>query len=168
MAEFPQICSHLQRRGHVFSFNFCLYLLIASTYLSHLPTYCIYIPFASTYLSHLPNYCIYILSITLISQPKMTCPQKSWRTDWEKEDQIRYLIWSNNKTSKGRDSVTNVTKVLVIQSVWPDWAIFCTLGNFLKPLATINWPKSFTFLDNFCKGVKIYHFSSEIIFGQLL
>ena len=28
--------------------------------------------------------------------------------------------------------------------------------------------KSLTFLGNFCKGVKIYHFSSEIIFGQLL
>ena len=39
-------------------------------------------------------------------------------------------------------------------------------GNFLKPLATINWPKSPTFLVNFCKGVKIYLFSSESIFGQ--
>ena len=29
-------------------------------------------------------------------------------------------------------------------------------------------PKSLLFLGNFCKGVKIYHFSSEIIFGQLL
>ena len=36
--------------------------------------------------------------------------------------------------------------------------VFCTLGNFLKPLATINLPKSLTFLCNFCKGVKIYHF----------
>ena len=53
-------------------------------------------------------------------------------------------------------------------SVWPDLAIFCTLGDFLKPLATINLPKSPTFLGNFGKGVKIYHFSSEIIFGQLL
>ena len=53
-------------------------------------------------------------------------------------------------------------------SGWPDWAIFCNLGNFLKPLATINMPKSPTFLGNFCKGVKIYHFSSEINFGQLL
>ena len=26
--------------------------------------------------------------------------------------------------------------------VWPDWAIYWTLGNFLKPLATINLPKS--------------------------
>ena len=38
----------------------------------------------------------------------------------------------------------------------------------LKPLATINLPKSPTFVGNFCKGVKINHFSSEIIFGQLL
>ena len=53
-------------------------------------------------------------------------------------------------------------------AVWPDWAIYWTLGNFLKPLATINLPKSPTFSGNFCKGVKIYHFSSEIIFGQLL
>ena len=41
-------------------------------------------------------------------------------------------------------------------------------GQLLKPLTTINLPKSPTFLGNFCKGVKIYHFSSEIIFGQLL
>ena len=25
--------------------------------------------------------------------------------------------------------------------VWPDWAIFCTLGNFFKPVATIILPK---------------------------
>ena len=36
-------------------------------------------------------------------------------------------------------------------------------GHLFKPLATIN-----TFLGNFCKGVKIFNFSSEIIFGQLL
>ena len=42
------------------------------------------------------------------------------------------------------------------------------LGNFLKPLATINLSKCPTFLSIFCKDVKIYHFSSEIIFGQLL
>ena len=49
-----------------------------------------------------------------------------------------------------------------------DWAIFCTLGNFLMPLATINLAKSPTFLGNFCKVVKIYHICSGIIFGQLL
>ena len=52
--------------------------------------------------------------------------------------------------------------------VWPDWAIFCSLGNFLKPLAPINLLKSPTFLGNYCKGVKIYHFSCELIFGQLV
>ena len=52
----------------------------------------------------------------------------------------------------------------ILWTVWPDWS----LGNFLKTLATINLPKSSTFLSNFCKGVKIFNFSSEIIFGQLL
>ena len=45
---------------------------------------------------------------------------------------------------------------------------FCTLGNFFEPLATTNLPKYITFLGNFCKGIKMYHFSSETIFGQLL
>ena len=53
-------------------------------------------------------------------------------------------------------------------SVWPDWAIYWTLGNFSKPVATMNLPKSPTFFSNFCKGVKILNYSSEIIFGQLL
>ena len=52
--------------------------------------------------------------------------------------------------------------------VCPDWAIYWTLGNFLKPLATINLPQSPPILGNFCKGIKIIHFSSETIFGQLL
>ena len=53
-------------------------------------------------------------------------------------------------------------------AVRPDRAIYWTLGNFLKPLATINLPKFPTFLGDFFKVVKIYHFSSKIIFGQLL
>ena len=53
-------------------------------------------------------------------------------------------------------------------TVWPDCVIFYSLGKFFKALATISLPKSLTFLGNFCKGVKILNFSSEIIFGQLL
>ena len=41
-------------------------------------------------------------------------------------------------------------------------------GPILKPLATINLPKSPTFVGNCCKGVKIFDFSIEIIFGRLL
>ena len=48
------------------------------------------------------------------------------------------------------------------------WEIYWTLGHFLKPLATNYLLKSPTSLGNFCKGDKIYHFSSEIIFGKLL
>ena len=40
--------------------------------------------------------------------------------------------------------------------------------RFFALWATINLPKSPTFLGNFCKGVKIFNFSSKIIFGQLL
>ena len=41
--------------------------------------------------------------------------------------------------------------------MWTDWAIYFTLGNFSKPGATINFPKSHTVLGNFCKGAKIFH-----------
>ena len=54
------------------------------------------------------------------------------------------------------------------QPLWPDWAIFWTLGKFLKPLAAINLPQSSPFLVNDCKGVKIIHFSSETIFHRHL
>ena len=53
-------------------------------------------------------------------------------------------------------------------AVQPDWAIYWNLGNFSKPVATISLPKSLTFLGNFCKGVKVFNFSSEIIFWYLL
>ena len=45
---------------------------------------------------------------------------------------------------------------------------FLDFGQLYKAFGKINLPKSPTFLGIFCKGVKIYHFSSEINFGQLL
>ena len=42
-------------------------------------------------------------------------------------------------------------------AVWPDWAIFCTVGNHSNPVATIILPKLPTVLGNCCKGVKIIH-----------
>ena len=39
------------------------------------------------------------------------------------------------------------------EPVWPDLAIYWTLGNFL---ATINLHKTTTFLGNFCTGVEIF------------
>ena len=41
-------------------------------------------------------------------------------------------------------------------------------GQLFKAFGNKNLLKSPTFLGNFCKGVKIYHFSSEIIFRELL
>ena len=46
--------------------------------------------------------------------------------------------------------------------MWPDWAIYWTLDNFLNTLATINLPKSPTFLGNFCKCVKLCKFKANI------
>ena len=43
---------------------------------------------------------------------------------------------------------------------------FLEIGQVLKPLATIYLPKSPTFLGIHCKGVKICHFSNELIFGN--
>ena len=42
-------------------------------------------------------------------------------------------------------------KKLCWRPVWPDWAIYWTLGNFLQRLATNNLPKSPTFLGIFVK-----------------
>ena len=53
-----------------------------------------------------------------------------------------------------------------LHPVWPDCAIYWNLGNFLKPLATFNLSKSPTFLGNFCKGVKIYHFLLKSFLGN--
>ena len=41
-------------------------------------------------------------------------------------------------------------------------------GQLFKASGKINLPQSSPFLGNFCKGVKIIHFSSDTIFGQLL
>ena len=74
------------------------------------------------------------------------------------------LTWDGWPVGLGRTWIG----IFGLGPVWPDLAIYTTLGKFLKPLATIKLPKSPTFLGNFCKGVKIYYFSSEIIFRQLV
>ena len=51
--------------------------------------------------------------------------------------------------------------------VWPELAIFWTLGNFSKPLATSYLPNSPTFLGIFCKGVKIFKFLVKSFLGNL-
>ena len=66
------------------------------------------------------------------------------------EKNCKFRIYSQHQQLAIRVSVTKLV-------------IYWTLGNFSKPLATINLPKSPTFLGNFCKGVKICHFSSDII-----
>ena len=81
---------------------------------------------------------------------------------------INFIIYCCVGKEFRRKLVALFCKKSVWKVVWPDWAIYLTLGNFSKPQATIIFPTTPTFLGNFCKGVKICNLSSEIIFGQLL
>ena len=50
--------------------------------------------------------------------------------------------------------------------MWPDWAIYLTLSKFLKSLATINLPKSPTFLGIFVKVSKSIIFLVKSFLGN--
>ena len=60
---------------------------------------------------------------------------------------ITLVHWPNCITNKATHFPSkNISNVLALQPVWPDWAIYWTLGSFL---ITFNLPKSPTFLGNF-------------------
>ena len=64
------------------------------------------------------------------------------------------LVWRSNLS------------VAYLLLVWPDGAIYWTLGHFLKPLVTINLLKLPLFLGNFCKCVIIYYFLMKSFLGN--
>ena len=53
-------------------------------------------------------------------------------------------------------------------AVWSDWAIYWTLVNFSRPVATIIFAQISHILRQFCKDIKIFNFYGEIIFGQII
>ena len=66
---------------------------------------------------------------------------------------VWYTTWWLDLSCRG----CKISWMLRSYPVWPDWAIYWTLGNF-----------SPTFFGNFCEGVKIFNFYSEIILGNFL
>ena len=86
------------------------------------------------------------------------------------------LLLYKNLVFKYQDQACPIWLGLVYrQSVSKCWLSFSVtrLSNFLHfgqlfKADGNNYFASSTLLGNFCKGVKIVHFSSEIIFGQLL
>ena len=84
----------------------------------------------------------------------------------------KYLCFASNSIQLHTLSLSfSVSNVDVdcdkrLQPVWPDWAIYWTLDNFSKPLATISLPKSPTFSGNFYKGVKILNFLVKSFLGN--
>ena len=81
---------------------------------------------------------------------KLQSPQQKWQHDYKI---IRILACALPSTDD-------------VYPVRPDWAIYWTLGNFSMSVATISLSKSLPFLGNFCKGVKNFNFSGEIILGN--
>ena len=110
-------------------------------------------------------------SLTIIKRPKI----KSGRRGGQVVSVFAFYRWSEFKSG---EYYSCFWKICVLISTKVNkrrlWFNVTRLGDFfnfgplLKPLATIILPKSPTFLGNFSKVVKIYHFSSKIIFGQLL
>ena len=60
-----------------------------------------------------------------------------------------YRLWEKLWTNNAIGGYINQGETWTFWSVWPDVAIFWTLGNFLKPLATIYLPKSPNILRQF-------------------
>ena len=69
--------------------------------------------------------------------------ERKWCLDLEDEKSKDIGLWKY----KGSECAARINED---GSVWPYWAIYWTLYNFLKPLATFNLPKSPTFVGNFC------------------
>ena len=67
---------------------------------------------------------------------------------WIYVEQTRPL-WVNPKASEWDRAKVEGRTNFELQPVWPDRAIYWTWDKFLKPLATINLPKSPAFLGIF-------------------
>ena len=64
------------------------------------------------------------------------------------------------------ENIFSERTLTVLTAVWPDWVIYCTLGSFLKPVATIIMLKLPTFFGNFCQDVEILHFLVKSFWGN--
>ena len=95
----------------------------------------------------------------------LTCPRFLFELLWDLQS---WTVLSLSILFCSIDKSQHLHLNFIFVAVWLGRVIFCTLGNHSKQVAIIILPKSLTLLGNFCKGVKIIHFSIEIIFGQLL
>ena len=81
------------------------------------------------------------------------CPGQSFREKIHNEG-VRLLIWFQ---------FLRLANSQLQMSIATRLGDVLDFGQLLKPFATINLPQSPTFLGNYCKGVKIYHFWATII-----
>ena len=89
-----------------------------------------------------------------------------WENKKDKSNETTEKVWVSFKRMRIAYQLTN--SHLLICKVWPDLAIYWTWATFKSFWQQLICPNLSYSSGIFCKGVKIYHFSSEIIFGQVL
>ena len=86
----------------------------------------------------------------------ISCCALTWTRQWERV-QLRGFLFHRTDYGLWVQNQNHMTpRQYRLQSVWPDWAIYCNLGNFSKPVATIILPKSHTFWAIFGKVSKSF------------
>ena len=88
------------------------------------------------------------------------------KTFWYKEAPCDVRnVWT---VTGRRTGINAIFFFSILREVWPDWAIYRALGNFLKHLATIILPESPTFLGNFLKVSKSLIFKWNYIWATFI
>ena len=91
--------------------------------------------------------------------------------------ELDHILRETSSTKPQRCHESHGTKILIFHTagsssrrrlwaVWLDWAIYCTLGNCLQPIATIFLTKLPTFLAIFLKVSKSFLFRVKSFFGN--
>ena len=101
-----------------------------------------------------------------------------WSVEWDQilSFQVRkdWTIHFNKQSISFRRCSSSSSRcwgrywLCVFAPVWPDWVIHCTLATFQSLWQQLFCPNCPHFEATFVKVSKIFHFYTEIFFGQLL
>ena len=135
--------------GFVYLWVGCTYLLVSCMYLLVSSNIRLYLDIVSCNLTRLNANLDWRLFIIMSSDSRHDLERTCWPIVVHFAQKLQMFL------DKIEADVLKEDSFSFSWPVWRDWAIYWTLGKFLKPFATINLPKSTTFLGNFRKGVKI-------------
>ena len=98
--------------------------------------------------------------------PSSSPPSSSLSTSSRSETRFRMLDPSSASSQTKVRYETRYCMRPKVEPVWPDWGDLLDFGKFLKPLATLNLPKSPTFLGIFVKVSKSIIFLVKQFLGD--